>query len=720
VSGLAVFPDGRRVLISLSGPTFVWDLETNRQLRQAPGFGESIALSTDGLRALIGGGNFMRLWDLVTGDELVREDHKRAVRHVAFSSDDCQALSSTDESVHVWALPPGRAAGEQPPVVEVAEFPRHGGIHLSVDVSRDGRWVLTGDWPNSVRLWDREKGQLIREFNQGGRPITSVAFSRDGTLALAGGDDGVVRLWDLRSGEHRELTRHVDHVMSVAFSPDGRRAYSAGGILPGLKDGTDFAVRVWDLETGQQLRPFEGHKAAVWSVAVSPDGRYVLSGGNDAVPILWDARTGREIHRLKGHADRVVCVAFLPDGRVVSSGDDGTIRLWDVENGREFLGHFKDPTGLTEPLAVSRDGHRLFSSGEHQLRYWNLDTGRLIQKLKWEESPVGGSFTPDGRHVVWGGWGSLLRMYRLADIPERPIAPPRRSPNTKSRSGLKPTEEASHTDLAKALRGQGKLEEAIAEYKTAIGINPDDANPHNGLGNALHKQGKLAEAIAEYREALRLKPEFADAYRNLGKALQDQGLLAEAIIEYKAIQLKPDDALAHSRLGYALHAQGSLAEAIIKYKEAIRLKPDDAKTLNNLAWALVLYPKRPRPDYDEALMHSRRAVELAPDWANLNTLALAEYRSGHWAESLAASERSMALNNGGNAWDWFLEAMARCQKGDKDEARKWLDTAVASDPKTKNVELRQFWAEAAELLGRSGPGASAAGSPAAPAAEKPR
>jgi WD40 repeat protein len=93
------------------------------------------------------------------------------------------------------------------------------------------------------------------------------------------------------------------------------------------------------------------------------------------------------------------------------------IRPWDVDNRREILGHFKDPTGGNGWLAVSPDGTRLFSVGGNVLRCWNLDTGKVIQTLKWEEPPVGGCFTPDGRQVVWGGWGGNLRMYRLTDIP---------------------------------------------------------------------------------------------------------------------------------------------------------------------------------------------------------------------------------------------------------------------------------------------------------------
>ena len=158
VTSLAVFPDGRRALIGLSGPTFVWDLEKGRSLRQAPGSGESIAVSLDGRRALIGGGKTLRLWDLETGDELERGEHEMSVLHVAFSSDERRAVSVTGDGVHVWDLPPGRAAGERPPVIEVIDFPREGIRHnLCVAVSPDGRWIVTGDVPSSnARIWDRE------------------------------------------------------------------------------------------------------------------------------------------------------------------------------------------------------------------------------------------------------------------------------------------------------------------------------------------------------------------------------------------------------------------------------------------------------------------------------------------------------------------------------------------------------------------------------------
>ena len=92
----------------------------------------------------------------------------------------------------------------------------------------------------------------------------------------------------------------------------------------------------------------------------------------------------------------------------------------------------------------------------------------------------------------------------------------RPSPNSARRSGSSPTTPIAHTNLGIALRDQGKLDEAIAEYRKAIRLKPDLAEAHHNLGIALASQGKLDEAIAEYRKAIRLKPDVAEAHINLG------------------------------------------------------------------------------------------------------------------------------------------------------------------------------------------------------------
>ena len=293
---------------------------------------------------------------------------------------------------------------------------------------------------------------------------------------------------------------------------------------------------------------------------------------------------------------------------------------------------------------------------------------------------------------------------------------------------IRPDYAIAHHNLGNVLAFQGNLEEAVAEYRTAIRIKPDLAEAHSTLADTLVQQGKLEEGVTEYRAAIRLKPEFADQFAEqptrLAFNLTDRGKFEQAILAFRAaVQLKPTDIERHFRLAGALRRQGKREEAVAALGAAVRLKPDDVRAHGELAASLVDPPHRPRREYEDGLQHARKAVELAPqDAATHGILAIAEYRCGHWAESLAASERATALRDGETGPDGFFLAMAHWQNGDREQARRWFDKAVAwTRAKAPNVPgLRRWWSEAAELLGQPGPDASGPIPPATPAAEKRR
>jgi serine/threonine-protein kinase len=268
---------------------------------------------------------------------------------------------------------------------------------------------------------------------------------------------------------------------------------------------------------------------------------------------------------------------------------------------------------------------------------------------------------------------------------------------------LQPDNARSHYCLGIALEHLRKEDEAISEYREAIRFQPAYAKPLFKLAPILRDQGKPDEAIALYKSALLLQPDSALLHNDFGWVLQQQQKINEAISEYReAIRLQPDYNVALVNFARILRGRGKEDEAIAAYSKAIQLQPENERFHNNLAWELALSPKHLQKDYDEALAHARKAVELAPkNGSDFNTLALAEYRCHHWAESIAAAEQSIALRKSGDANDWFFLAMAHWQKGNKDEARKWFDKAVAwtLEKDHKNEELHQFWNEAAELLG---------------------
>jgi superkiller protein 3 len=278
---------------------------------------------------------------------------------------------------------------------------------------------------------------------------------------------------------------------------------------------------------------------------------------------------------------------------------------------------------------------------------------------------------------------------------------------------LEPSNAVIHANLGVALVRQGKHEEGIARLREALRLQPTAVEIHYNLANALDRMGRHSEAIDAFRTTIRLQPDHASAHAGLGSALSDEGKLAEAVAEYReAVRLRPGVSLFHRNLGVALGRLGKHEEEVVAFREAIRLQPENAYSHSGLAWSLLRYSRVGRRADDEALIHARKAVELAPKIQGFyNTLALAEYRVGHWAESMAASKRCMALGNGEVAYAWFLVAMVHWQRGDKDEARQWFEKATAWTKQNapKHTGLLQIWAEAAELLGQPGPNAPGVG-----------
>jgi Flp pilus assembly protein TadD len=157
-----------------------------------------------------------------------------------------------------------------------------------------------------------------------------------------------------------------------------------------------------------------------------------------------------------------------------------------------------------------------------------------------------------------------------------------------------------------------------------------------------------------------------------------------------------------SMYGSELLVEDQRAEAVEVIGLAHILDPDDPRSLNNLAWALVCDSATPPFDPSRALDTIRRATTLDPEKSELwNTLGVAAFRLGDWKTASESLEKSMSLNKGGEATDWFFLAMTRWHQDRKAEARSLFDKAVAS-PQPQNHEFRRFQAEAEKLLGLGG------------------
>ncbi len=415
VFSVAFSSDGKIVAIGNSdGNIYLSDLNTGKLMRKLTGHSEDVqrvVFSPDG--QTLASSSYLdetvRIWDVHTGEQKRKlTEHTGDIEGLAFSPDG-QTLASSgsgDGTIRFWDV---RTGDQKHAVTGYADYV------YSVAFNPDGKFFASGYADGSIRFWDAETGLHLKTFKGSNYDASCLVFSLDGkTLAHADGLN--IRLQDAGTGEEKMLlTGHTWGMHSMALSPDGDILASGS---------EDTTIRLWDMHTGEHKRTLNGHKHRVYSVAFSPDGKTLASGSDDNTIRLWNVDTGEIERILTGHdgefegvdnghssVEGVKSVAFSPDGETLASGGgDNVIHLWNIGTGKRemtLVGH----THWVFSLAFSPDGKTLTSgSVDSDIRLWDPHTGLHKKTLtghgNWVRSIA---FSSDGKTLVSGSDdGSVL------------------------------------------------------------------------------------------------------------------------------------------------------------------------------------------------------------------------------------------------------------------------------------------------------------------------
>ena len=474
VTGLSFSQDNGKIATSAADNTVrIWDAASGRELQWFPHTGPATAVAFHQNNVNVVSGS---------ADKTVQVHTLAATRAVSLGTP-IRGLTLTPNASHVLA------AGDDK-IVRLVNLGNGkvdrtltgaGGAVRAVAVSKNNVLVAAGGADQKVRLYTLGDGKEIKTLSIGG-PVRGLTFSPNNLSLAVACDNGVVTAFNVAFnpgqptppafGQSLQSFTHPDGALDVVFAADNATFYTAGGDKtiktwrlaasaptknfghPNMVGSVAFSptsptpmlatacadgkVRLFDVAKGQQVREINAHvqpmPSAVYAVAWSPDGKFIVSGSLDKSLKLWDASNGNLVREFKaykakefekGHRGAVFAVAFSPDGKTLASaGDDRTIKLWNVADGtvlREFVNTaFKLPAPPVLPpppaahpnavyaLRFTPDGKHLISAGgaardRGYLAIWDVADGKLVRA---DELPVGAiwalAVSRDGKLLALG------------------------------------------------------------------------------------------------------------------------------------------------------------------------------------------------------------------------------------------------------------------------------------------------------------------------------
>jgi WD40 repeat protein/serine/threonine protein kinase len=470
---LALSPDGKTLATAGDDPTVrLWDVATGWELAALRGhstFVRCLAFRPDG-RSLASCSKDQKIlvWDLAyarSGDAKPQElkGHDNPIE-IAWRADGRLLAHAPHQNVlHLWDP-------TQAPPQETA-FNLFGGPLHGVAFTPEGRYVATANGDGTVYVLRlAERGVVYQpppvpvELQPKAAvpahtgPVTWTVFSPDGKTIATAGKDGTVKLWDAGKDTPRlSVDAHKDGVRCVAFAKDGKTLATAG------LDGT---IRTWDVE-GKKLRELTGHKGQIAVLLFAPDGSLFAAGETGRV-YSWDAGHDNDPKRLHVCADWITHLSFMPDGKtLLTSGNDWTVRVWDVATWKEFrslpdrtsaclspdgkllaaatrthsIELFRsgaqppDHTSMFEfhrrldghadtpdALSYSTDGKLLASCGKDGgLRLWDASRGHLLAVLQGHKGRAWSlALSADGKTIATGDEDGRLLLWDVSGLPSLP------------------------------------------------------------------------------------------------------------------------------------------------------------------------------------------------------------------------------------------------------------------------------------------------------------
>ncbi|ODQ60850.1 hypothetical protein WICANDRAFT_83170 [Wickerhamomyces anomalus NRRL Y-366-8] len=314
--------------------------------------------------------------------------------------------------------------------LEVEIYEGHSDLLNAIDVSIDGKWIVTGSKDNEARLWkfneDLEKFENYAVFKGHVGSVSVVALSRTETnpkFLITGSSDLTIKKWKIPSSKNWDGEVHI-----VKASEYTRRAHekdiNALDIAPNdeyfATASYDKTGKVWDLDSGETVGILKGHKRGLWDIKFNVHDKVLATGSGDKTLKIWSLLDFQCLKTFEGHTNSVQRVEFMNDGKqLISSGADGLIKIWENSSG-ECLKTLDNHANRIWALIVKNNGDEFVSAdADGVFNFWVDNSEELYaqeaeaNKLKVEQEQSLQNFINDKK------WGDAFLLALALDHPMR-------------------------------------------------------------------------------------------------------------------------------------------------------------------------------------------------------------------------------------------------------------------------------------------------------------
>ncbi len=415
-------PDGRRLLSA--------GRDQQIKLWQAADYGESFVLgggedqqtdavlaarfSRDGTQIVTASRDrSARLWDVKT-KKLVgqfSEGHDFLASSARFFADGTRlATGAGDGTTRIWDVATG---------TEIMQLVGTGRTAV-LDVSDNGRWIVTAGADQSAIVWDTQTGSRETELQGHEAEVTAASFAPGGKLLATGDDRGRCRIWQ-RDGDGwiggPWLVGHSRSITALAYTAGGSQLVSSSG---------DNSCGQWDVATGRELTErVLSHPDWVSDMDVSDDGALAITSCDDGNLRLWSLADAQLARTIEPAGDVVfTAVDISPDGNhaLAACAAEGTVRMWNLDTGEEIVGEdssrawldFKTRGGIVWSARFAPKGKRVLTIGGNDAQLWDIQSRDPLVRFSPHGAVASADVSPDGRLLVTGSWDRSAKIWDIA------------------------------------------------------------------------------------------------------------------------------------------------------------------------------------------------------------------------------------------------------------------------------------------------------------------